>query len=160
MDGPQSSDGVSREQMLLRVGTALRAVVQGLGAAREAMAREQHIHPTDLRCLAYLDSIGEPISPKAIIAEIGLTSGSGTALLDRLENAGYIRRVPNPEDRRSVLVELNATKSAKLLSRYRKIEETYREATAGFDGQELLTIMKFLDEMDMATQQLFKSHDR
>jgi DNA-binding MarR family transcriptional regulator len=35
----------------------------------------------------------------------GLTSGAITAVIDRLERAGYARRVPDPSDRRRVLVE-------------------------------------------------------
>ena len=42
----------------------------------------------------------------ARIAE--LSSGAMTNRLDRLEQAGYVRRVPDPSDRRGVLVELTA----------------------------------------------------
>ena len=34
-----------------------------------------------------------------------LTTGAITAVIDRLERAGYARRVPDPSDRRRVLVE-------------------------------------------------------
>ena len=44
-------------------------------------------------------------TPKAVAEEVGLTSGSVTALLDRLEASGHIQRVPNPLDRRSVLLQ-------------------------------------------------------
>ena len=44
-------------------------------------------------------------TPKAVAEEVGLTSGSVTALLDRLEASGHIHRVPNPCDRRSVLLQ-------------------------------------------------------
>jgi DNA-binding MarR family transcriptional regulator len=42
----------------------------------------------------------------ARIAE--LSSGAMTNRLDRLEQAGYVRRLPDPSDRRGVLVELTA----------------------------------------------------
>src|SRR3954469_19383245 len=38
-----------------------------------------------------------------------LSSGAMTNRLDRLEKAGLVRRVPDPEDRRGVLVELTDT---------------------------------------------------
>ena len=41
-----------------------------------------------------------------------LTSGAVTALIDRLERAGWVSRVPNPGDRRSVLLELSPTARA------------------------------------------------
>ena len=36
----------------------------------------------------------------------GLTSGAVTRVIDRLEQAGYVRRVPDPADRRRVIVEV------------------------------------------------------
>ena len=46
------------------------------------------------------------ISPGALARDLDLSSGATTSRLDRLEGAGYIRRLPDPEDRRGVLVEL------------------------------------------------------
>ena len=43
-----------------------------------------------------------------LAAEARLTSGSITAAIDRMERAGYVRRVADPEDRRRVLVEPTA----------------------------------------------------
>jgi DNA-binding MarR family transcriptional regulator len=40
-----------------------------------------------------------------LAAEARLTSGAITAAIDRMERAGYARRVADPEDRRRVLVE-------------------------------------------------------
>ena len=37
----------------------------------------------------------------------GLTSGAVTRVIDRLEQAGYVRRVPDPADRRRVIVEVD-----------------------------------------------------
>ncbi len=41
-----------------------------------------------------------------LAAAVGLTSAATTAMLDRLERKGLVRRVPDPGDRRSVLVEM------------------------------------------------------
>jgi DNA-binding MarR family transcriptional regulator len=41
-----------------------------------------------------------------IARQTGLTSGAVTALLDRLERAGYVRRLRDSADRRRILVEL------------------------------------------------------
>src|SRR6187200_3244462 len=43
---------------------------------------------------------------------MGLTSGAVTRVIDRLEQAGYVRRVPDPADRRRVIVELIPEKMA------------------------------------------------
>ncbi|HEY7398247.1 MAG TPA: MarR family transcriptional regulator [Gaiellaceae bacterium] len=45
-------------------------------------------------------------SPGALASELELSTGAMTSRLDRLEREGHVRRLPDPEDRRSVVVEL------------------------------------------------------
>ncbi|MEV0244492.1 MarR family transcriptional regulator [Streptomyces sp. NPDC050674] len=47
----------------------------------------------------------EEISQRRLAEDLTLTSGGVTRLIDRMETAGLVRRVPAPGDRRSVLVE-------------------------------------------------------
>ena len=49
---------------------------------------------------------GETNSPSELCDELELSSGAMTNRLDRLEEAGLVRRGPDPEDRRGVKVEL------------------------------------------------------
>ena len=63
------------------------------------------INRTDMRCLDILEREGA--MPAGRLAEAaGLTSGAMTTALDRLERAGFTRRVPDRGDRRRVLVEV------------------------------------------------------
>jgi MarR family transcriptional regulator, organic hydroperoxide resistance regulator len=41
-----------------------------------------------------------------IANELGITTGGTSKLVDRIEASGYCRRLPNPADRRSSLLEL------------------------------------------------------
>jgi MarR family transcriptional regulator, organic hydroperoxide resistance regulator len=41
-----------------------------------------------------------------IATELGITTGGTSKLIDRIEASGYCRRLPNPDDRRSSLLEL------------------------------------------------------
>jgi MarR family transcriptional regulator, organic hydroperoxide resistance regulator len=43
-----------------------------------------------------------------IASELKITTGGTSKLVDRIEASGYCRRVPNPADRRSSLLELTA----------------------------------------------------
>ena len=149
----KTSSDDHREQLLLDVGVSLRVLLQAFDLAREKVAREQKLHPTDMRCLAYLERVGEPVSPKDIIGELGLTSGSGTALLDRLEGAGYIARIPNAQDRRSILISLTNEARASLM-RYREMEAVFRGATVGLSEPDLVKIGKFLEDMSIAAKRL------
>lgn len=59
---------------------------------------------TDLYALNILELAG-PMTPGELGARTGLTTGPTTRLIDRLEQAGYVRRVPAPDDRRKVIVQ-------------------------------------------------------
>ena len=58
--------------------------------------------------LATLRRSGAPyrLSPSALFRSMMVTSGTMTNRIDRLEEKGLVRRVPDPEDRRGILVEL------------------------------------------------------
>ncbi|WP_420593778.1 MarR family winged helix-turn-helix transcriptional regulator [Deinococcus sp.] len=46
-----------------------------------------------------------PLSAKEVSRRVQMGSGATTALIDRLERRGYVRRTPHATDRRSVMVE-------------------------------------------------------
>lgn len=60
------------------------------------------------RLLGALRRSGPPYrrSPGNLADDLGLSSGAMTNRLDRLEDAGLLRRLPDPTDRRSLQVEL------------------------------------------------------
>ena len=62
------------------------------------------INRTDGRCLDIVDQ-HKRITAGRLAAESGLTTGAITALVDRLEEARYLRRVRDTEDRRRVFIE-------------------------------------------------------
>jgi MarR family transcriptional regulator, organic hydroperoxide resistance regulator len=59
-----------------------------------------------------------------IARELGITTGGTSKLVDRIEASGYCRRLPNPGDRRSSLLELTP-----------KGERMLAEAGATFDDE-------------------------
>jgi len=71
----------------------------------QAVADALGLNRTDMRCLDALEREGS-VSAGRLAQATGLTSGAMTTALDRLERAGYARRVHDIEDRRRVLVEV------------------------------------------------------
>jgi DNA-binding MarR family transcriptional regulator len=71
----------------------------------QAVADAIGINRTDMRCLDVISREG-PVPAGRLADETGLTTGAITTVLDRLERAGFARRVRDPDDRRRVLVEL------------------------------------------------------
>jgi DNA-binding MarR family transcriptional regulator len=70
----------------------------------QAVADAIGINRTDLRCLDVIQREW-PVAAGRLADQTGLTTGAITTVLDRLERAGYARRVRDPNDRRRVLVE-------------------------------------------------------
>src|SRR3954468_5664923 len=67
----------------------------------QAVATKAGMNHTDLKVLSLLSRQG-PLSAGRIAELTGLTTGAITFMLDRLEKAGYARRVRHPTDRRIV----------------------------------------------------------
>ncbi|GAB2522969.1 MarR family winged helix-turn-helix transcriptional regulator [Nocardia heshunensis] len=70
----------------------------------QALADRLGLHPTDVQALSLLTAEPEALTVKQIADMTGLTTGSATRLVDRLERGGYVARVPDTHDRRRVLV--------------------------------------------------------
>jgi DNA-binding MarR family transcriptional regulator len=65
------------------------------------------VNRTDLRCLEMLLQ-SDGLSPRELGRRLGLTTGSVTAMLDRLERLDLLTRSPHPADRRMVVVSITA----------------------------------------------------
>nr|WP_297461061.1 MarR family transcriptional regulator [uncultured Halomonas sp.] len=83
-----------------------------------AVFRRHGLHEGEFDLLATLYRSGQPqgLTPNALRSAAVLSSGAMTNRLDRLEGAGLIQRVPNPEDRRSVLIRLSEAGQKLLLT--------------------------------------------
>jgi DNA-binding MarR family transcriptional regulator len=60
------------------------------------------------QALAIIEGSGGPLSPTVISQRLFVTTASTTSLLDTLERRGLVERLPDPDDRRKVLVALTA----------------------------------------------------
>lgn len=83
----------------------IRASQSAVDQMDDAACRALGINRTDGRCLDVIDREG-PVAAGRLAEASGLTTAAVTAVIDRLERAGYARRVGDPNDRRRVLVEL------------------------------------------------------
>ena len=71
-------------------------------------------------------------------------SPSATAAIDRLERAGFVRRVPNSHDRRGIIIEPVEGQQERLLSAYHQLRSRYAELIEGISDDELDVINRFL----------------
>jgi DNA-binding MarR family transcriptional regulator len=69
--------------------------------------REKYqLSPSARQVLAVVEGAGEPLEPSVIAERVLITRGSMTSILDTLEKRGLIKRVPHPDDRRRLLVQI------------------------------------------------------
>jgi len=90
-----------------RVGEAIQAYQGAVDDFDREVARLMGVNETDLRCLEILLGV-ETATPSWLGARLGLTSGSVTTMLDRLEKLDYLTRAPHETDRRKIVVRITA----------------------------------------------------
>src|SRR5687767_4414054 len=100
---------MSRDRKALEqeLGAAMRTYQRSVDAFDEAAAIYLGVNRTDMRCLDVLLEQGQ-VSPGYLATALGVTTGSVTAMLDRLEKLGYVERSDDPADRRRIEVRPTA----------------------------------------------------
>ena len=99
------SRGSKKQQLIGELGEQFRiSGIQDI-AFDDATAQRLGINRTDLNCIDIIERHGG-VTAGELAAEAGLTTGAVTAVIDRLERAGYARRVRDDDDRRRVTVEV------------------------------------------------------
>jgi DNA-binding MarR family transcriptional regulator len=133
---------MSREELIFALIDAIRASQRATDLVDETAANHLGINRTDARALDVIEQYG-PIAAGRLAKELRLSTGAVTALVDRLERAGYARRVRDADDRRRVLVE--ATPEVRRLAA--EVYGTPAEAVHAFDGytdEDLDLLIRFL----------------
>ena len=110
------------------------------------VAEKVGLSPTDMQMITMLQLYG-PATPSRLAAATGLSSGGVTVALDRLEKAGYIRRQPNPADRRSLLVALIPSALAKLAGHFQGVSAQMRRLLATMPERDLEVVIRFFELM-------------
>jgi DNA-binding MarR family transcriptional regulator len=126
---------------LVRAGTAALQELDRCVEASFGLAQ-----PT-ATTLAVLDGAGGPLTPSQISERLLVASASTTATLDLLERRGWVRRTPNPDDRRSTLVEITDAGRAvadRLLAGIRTLE---RDALGLLSPRERSQLLALLDKL-------------
>ncbi len=106
---------------------------------------------TDMQMLHTLQLYGAS-TPSRLAASTGLSSGGVTVALDRLEKAGYIRRAPNPHDRRSLLITLVAARMRKIASIYESVERETRRVLDTVPARDLRVVVHFFETLHAARE--------
>ncbi len=135
----------ARQEQARDVEDALREVLGAADHLRPAMARRMGVGVNDLRALEHL--IAGPLGPVDIAARLDLTTAATTVLLDRLEAAGHVRRLPHPTDARRRVVELTETGWVDALAVVRPLVEALDVPAAALSPSDREVVARYLHQV-------------
>ena len=142
MDKRQGVDGVVR---------ALRRVNFQGSIFGQSVAIRLGLSESDIDALELLIDTGAATAGK-LSDLMGLTTGAVTRVIDRLEQAGYVRRTTDPADRRRVVVEVVPERVATVQSLLASLERASEEEVGRYTAEQLALINDFLSRMADLTQ--------
>ena len=128
----------------------LRRLTVELDAVGQRFAGLHAIGRTDVRAMvAIMDAArrGEALTAGALGRAVDLSSASVTALVDRLERAGHVRRVRDADDRRRVALELSESAMAAGGRFFGGLQRDLMAAMEDYADDELAVVRRFLTEM-------------
>jgi DNA-binding MarR family transcriptional regulator len=124
---------------------ALRRLLARTHDVEEALARRLHLGGTDVVALQHL--VDHPEAGPADLARLlHIRTASATALVDRLQDAGHVRRAPHPTDGRRVVLALTGPARAEVRAALAPLIGGIADVVAGFGADERRAIARFLTE--------------
>ena len=127
---------------------AVRQIYAAIDRFDAQAAAELGVDRTALRAINAMER--GAIGPGALGAELGLSSGSVTALLDRLERAGHIERKLSRDDGRRRDAELTATARAEADRTHERLGQSIAKAFAQTDDARLRDLVSDLETLSAA----------
>jgi len=138
---------VSRQSSRFELARQLRHEIVGyFGAAGdfdERVAKKLKLSRTDMRCLDLIGRLG-PLTAGRLAEESDLTTGAVTFILDRLEEAGMVKRRRDTEDRRRVWVQIVPEAQERLAGLQQPVAEGMRQVTMRFKPDELAIVLDYM----------------
>jgi DNA-binding MarR family transcriptional regulator len=134
---------VGRKKLRQEVIQELRALGTADDFMNEAAAAMLGIHTTDMHAGEVLDREGA-MTIGELAQAVGLSPGAATALVDRLEDAGFATRVQDPANRRRVLVQPSKEAGGRAYAVFGPLIRNTASLLERYSEQELILIRDFL----------------
>jgi DNA-binding MarR family transcriptional regulator len=113
------------------------------GMLNRAVASRMKLNATDIEALGVLAVLG-PTSPTRLASLLAMGTGSMTLVIDRLERAGFVRRVRDCDDRRSLTIEFVPERRAEASMLYAPLQQQGAEIAKRYTESDLAVIIDYL----------------
>lgn len=141
----QLVEAVERSQTeASEVSWAVRALVQAATDADVELARRVRMRPMDYAAVGHVMSAVPPIGPLQLSHSLGISSGSATELVDRLERSGHLQRHRDEVDRRRVTLTVTPTAVEQILDELRPLVAAMDALAAELAPGEQEVVIRFL----------------
>jgi DNA-binding MarR family transcriptional regulator len=153
-EAPAAGAGTpGRADLELAFATAMRRTGSLMQLMGQAAADRIGINATDLNCLNILSFSGQ-MTAGQLAKATGLTTASITGVIDRLEQAGYVRRERDTSDRRRVVIHLVAGRAiSDIASVFRPMVQAWQQMAERYTDDELRLIVEFYGQMEDVLRQ-------
>ncbi|GAA1486867.1 MULTISPECIES: MarR family winged helix-turn-helix transcriptional regulator [Micrococcales] len=133
------------DELVGQVRAALQRQLVHAILDNERVAREHGLRVTDLQTLHLMVLREDVRTPRLISDTTGMPTSTVTKLIDRLEQAGYVRRAPDPADRRKTRIELVPDAIAPLQTLYGNADAEFDALSRQFSSSELKVVIRYLE---------------
>ena len=145
---PAAEDTRTAEDVRAVVDRQLRDLTSRVLLVHQAIAERLGLGLSDLKALDLAGWAGGPVTAGRIAEVTGLSTSAVTALLDRLEGAGFIERHRDAADRRRVFVTSTGKREREVLAAFQPLQRATQELLARYNTGELELITGFLGHLD------------
>lgn len=133
-----------RERMAGELQMAMQRSTMFTVLLHHATASKAGMNVTDAQCVNAL-SLDGPQTPGRLAQLMGITTGGAiTAVIDRLEKAGYVKRTRDPDDRRRVIVELVEENVAQFARYFEPMGRVFRDRLAGYTDEQVAFLLDWV----------------
>jgi DNA-binding MarR family transcriptional regulator len=136
-----------KDVMIERFATLGRQLSQATVLFHAQIAEHVGLSATDHKCLDLAVQAEHPLTAGQIAELSGLSTGAVTGVIDRLERAGFVRRVRDPHDRRKVLVEVSRGSLARYGDAYDGLWSALDATLTDYTEDELIAIERWVGSM-------------
>ena len=133
----------ARSDLLKTLDETLRKVGAQSVVLSDTVSKLVGANSTDLECLDLLGLAG-PITAGRLAAHTGLSTGAITAVIDRLERAGFAKRLRSTADRRSVLVEAQPERLREIEALYQPLAVAVARLNEEYGDRQLAVVVDYL----------------
>jgi MarR family transcriptional regulator, organic hydroperoxide resistance regulator len=126
------------------VSWAARALQRAQVELDRALAARLHLRALDYAAMSHMLGAESPLGPVELASRLGISSGSGTELADRLERAGHLHRRRAADDRRRVVLEPDEASVARMLGELAPLFRELDALAGSFSPDEQAVIARYL----------------